>query len=773
MRNKILYALSNRSGPFNTPDFGGPQDFAPMVVSPEMASIRSALFLDRTDTDYYLQVYLSTLASYRDIEAVFGDDSQTYDLLSMSDVGTTVTGAHFASGSGNSGKFLNPTQVSLPVSINFTVSYVSASACQLVDLQRGIVRNATCQVSADGSMAITWPPEFPFDGMMVLDQAWQPGAAFHITTVPGGFPYPALIQSLSSMPEVIKLMSEEDLLDALHGTLDPAEKLSLILLAVGMSNTAVYPPLAILGTSPPGIIPEEQFVPTPAEDLPPAAEFTYSPQQGAVPLAVQFTSTGTGTIDQWLWDFGDGHTADGPNPSHTFSGVQSYEVRLTVIGPMGTSSRVHTVVAGQALSAAFTMDVNDGVSPLTVHFTDTSVGVINSWDWDFGDSSMHSTMQNPSHTYTGTGPTTFTVTLTITGTFGTSSISHTVTLEHVVAAAFNYSPSSGNIPLTVNFTDESLGTISSWDWDFGDGGPHSSLQNPSHVFSSASTFAVKLTVTGPFGTDNITHDVTANPDIDPGTLDWYDRVIANGGTVSSTTLGYVDTLVTTLKSAGIFSDIGYCLIFCGNDGIAATTPLIKTTGSNDPASNYHFNLSLYSESTGMPPSGTNDNYFDCGLPIASMVASQNSCHLAIGLTNMSPSTAYSGGEFNASQTIGLAINYGGNTYFDSYARAGGGQFSGADSGTHGLWAGIVINSSSRAIYRGSGGTVTTIATAGSGPVSSIPTSPGLWCGRVDAASPSTPGNLCFFSCGSTLSLSDFTNLYNAVKALNASLGRTL
>src|ERR1043166_1211914 len=45
-------------------------------------------------------------------------------------------------------------------------------------------------------------------------------------------------------------------------------------------------------------------------------------------------------------------------------------------------------------------------------------------------------------------------------------------------ANFTANPTSGQVPLTVQFTDTSTGTISVWDWNFGDGSAHSSAQNP-------------------------------------------------------------------------------------------------------------------------------------------------------------------------------------------------------------------------------------------------------------------------------------------------------
>ena len=68
------------------------------------------------------------------------------------------------------------------------------------------------------------------------------------------------------------------------------------------------------------------------------------------------------------------------------------------------------------------------------------------------------------------------------------------------SAEFTANPTSGNAPLTVNFTDQSTGTITSWDWDFGDGS-NSTDQNPSHTYNDADSYSVSLTVSGPDGSD--------------------------------------------------------------------------------------------------------------------------------------------------------------------------------------------------------------------------------------------------------------------------------
>ena len=237
----------------------------------------------------------------------------------------------------------------------------------------------------------------------------------------------------------------------------------------------------------------------------PTADFVGSPTSGTAPLTVNFTDQSTGSIDSWSWDFGDGGSSTAQNPSHTYSAAGTYTVSLTVTGPGGSDTNTKTdyitVNACIAPTAAFSGSPTSGDAPLTVSFTDESTGSPTSWSWDFGDGGT-STAQNPSHTYSAAG--TYTVTLTATNSCGSDDAVRTdyITVNACVAptAAFSGSPTSGNAPLTVSFTDESTGSPTSWSWDFGDGGT-STAQNPSHTYSAAGTYTVTLTATNSCGSD--------------------------------------------------------------------------------------------------------------------------------------------------------------------------------------------------------------------------------------------------------------------------------
>jgi len=67
--------------------------------------------------------------------------------------------------------------------------------------------------------------------------------------------------------------------------------------------------------------------------VPPAAEFTADITNGVVPLTVNFTdlsTQGTGVIDEWYWDFGDGNDSVIQNPVNEYLLPGFYTVLLTV-----------------------------------------------------------------------------------------------------------------------------------------------------------------------------------------------------------------------------------------------------------------------------------------------------------------------------------------------------------------------------------------------------------------------------------------------------------
>jgi gliding motility-associated-like protein len=157
-------------------------------------------------------------------------------------------------------------------------------------------------------------------------------------------------------------------------------------------------------------------------------------------------------------------------------------------------------VVAQAPVANFSANNTTGCSPLIVQFTDQSTGSPTSWHWDLGNGST-STIQNPTSTYTTPG--TYTIKLIATNASGSNTITKTsyITVFDAPAAKFSSTDTAGCTPHTVTFTDQSTtpsGTITQWEWNFGDGGT-SNQKNPSHTYTTSGTFNVFLKVTSSTG----------------------------------------------------------------------------------------------------------------------------------------------------------------------------------------------------------------------------------------------------------------------------------
>ena len=159
--------------------------------------------------------------------------------------------------------------------------------------------------------------------------------------------------------------------------------------------------------------------------------------------------------------------------------------------------------------AAFSASPISGKAPLKVKFTDQSTGSPTSWNWSFGDGAT-SIQQNPTHTYSSAGN--YTVNLTVSSEAGMTTETKTgyINVNSVssnLAASFSASPTSGNAPLSVAFTDTSTGSPASWNWTFGDG-VTSTDKNPTHVYSSSGNYNVRLTVSN--GNETASNTATIN-----------------------------------------------------------------------------------------------------------------------------------------------------------------------------------------------------------------------------------------------------------------------
>jgi gliding motility-associated-like protein len=233
--------------------------------------------------------------------------------------------------------------------------------------------------------------------------------------------------------------------------------------------------------------------------LPPTAAFTANTVCTNSPM--QFTDQSINTVN-WTWNFGDGatlaDTSHNQNPSYTYLNPGVYTV--TLIANPGNCSDTMTLqvnVAPGPQPAFIAPQVCEGTLSGFTDQSTISSGTITNWHWDFGVNAQTndtSNIQNPNFSYPISG--TYTVTLTCTSNNGCVT---TITQPVIVNAlpASNFSSNIVCVGAQTTFTDLSTagtGNITSWTWDFGDGSPSSTQQNPTHIYNNDSTYNVTLIV---------------------------------------------------------------------------------------------------------------------------------------------------------------------------------------------------------------------------------------------------------------------------------------
>jgi len=251
---------------------------------------------------------------------------------------------------------------------------------------------------------------------------------------------------------------------------------------------------------------------------PPNAAFTATPTSGTAPLPVSFDASGSsdqdGIITSYNWSFGDGQNGSGAGGYHIYQNAGTYTAILTVIdndGAMDSDSETITVSTPANLppAASFTASPTSGPATLSVNFSavgsSDSDGTIVSYSWNFGDGGTGSGFTS-FHSYTSVG--TYVAVLTVTDDkgatdFATRTITVTASgggaappaLRHD-PASYTATPSQGVGQLTVSFdasaSSDPDGTITAWNWDFGDG-KNGSGQQVTHTYTDG-VFLVILTV---------------------------------------------------------------------------------------------------------------------------------------------------------------------------------------------------------------------------------------------------------------------------------------
>ena len=217
-------------------------------------------------------------------------------------------------------------------------------------------------------------------------------------------------------------------------------------------------------------------------------------------------------ISSYNWTFGDGGTSTQQNPTHLYIAFGTYTVRQIVsTGFCADTTEIQVTVENKP-TASFVASPKTGCSRLTVNFTNQSSANATSFLWNFGDGSSSLFARDTFHTYTNSGnfDTSFVVQMIAYTAFGcTDTIKDTVTVFPIPTPSFTSDAVVDCGPVTVNFTNTTLGDSLNYFWNFGDGTAIVNDTNPTHVFENKTLFINNYSVQQIVTSQNGCRDTTS------------------------------------------------------------------------------------------------------------------------------------------------------------------------------------------------------------------------------------------------------------------------
>lgn len=214
------------------------------------------------------------------------------------------------------------------------------------------------------------------------------------------------------------------------------------------------------------------------------------------PYDVDFT--GSSGVPNHFWDFGDGTgTSTAVNPTYTYADTGTYTIMYVVIDSTtcnvtDTAYATIDVILPATFNAVIDVGPWDPCSPsdsLLVDLAFTGAGA-DSIVWDMGDGTIY-LGDSVNHWYTNDSTYIITMTaydnlcgnsgtVTDTVSYGTGGFDVDVSIEDFLSCT--------PAPFNVDFTGDS--TLPEHYWDFGDGTPGSTLQNPTHTYLDTGTYDI-------------------------------------------------------------------------------------------------------------------------------------------------------------------------------------------------------------------------------------------------------------------------------------------
>jgi gliding motility-associated-like protein len=215
-----------------------------------------------------------------------------------------------------------------------------------------------------------------------------------------------------------------------------------------------------------------------------------------LPLITSFTFKGA-DYKTFYWDFGDGTTSTAQNPSHFYNSYGTFTPKLYLTGPGGCIDSAQATVNAYnpVTNTKIIFNPATACNSLTVNYNVTSAPGFK-YKFYFGDGSLDSSQQtNLTHFYATPGN--YYPYIILSDKFGCDAGVNTGPINvYGALPIFDKNKKefcdNGEV-FFINYTLNNDPIISSV-WDFGDG-TTSTATDPSHIFSGAGMYIVRLTVT--------------------------------------------------------------------------------------------------------------------------------------------------------------------------------------------------------------------------------------------------------------------------------------
>ena len=219
-----------------------------------------------------------------------------------------------------------------------------------------------------------------------------------------------------------------------------------------------------------------------------------------------FTFTNASNIDAggmtYAWDLGNGNTSTDNNPTQSYATADTFDVQLIARSNQNCSDTiVQKAVVSPSPIADFDIVVTDSCFANNsfdfVNTTTLSKGIIFSNDWDFGNGTTSGTQDNSNISYGATGN--FTVQLIVGSDAGCKDTANkSLTVHASPTADFDVNDTvqcfNGH---SISLTELSLisgGSISSYNWDFGDGNTSTSTSPADFAYATPGSYDIVLDI---------------------------------------------------------------------------------------------------------------------------------------------------------------------------------------------------------------------------------------------------------------------------------------